>query len=167
MADVLQSARNVQHGTMLQPKDEESGIERARDSESGSDTAAAEKLYSLEAVHALEDELAANDVGEENSPIEEVRAAVPNTDDPDMPCSTFRAWFLGVLFVLLGSGVNIFFSLRYPRYRAIRCVYRGILDLTVMQRADYIPGCTIGQLSVRLLPRQNAPHWSSQSRPEL
>lgn len=98
----------------LQPHamDQEAVIERARDSESGSD-GAAEKL---DGVLAVEDELAANDVEAENSPVEEVRAAVPNTDDPDMPCSTFRAWFLGVVFVLLGSGVNIFFSLRYPRY---------------------------------------------------
>lgn len=51
----------------------------------------------------------------DDSPLEEVRAVVPNTDDPDMPCSTFRAWAVGIIFVFLGSGINIFFSLRYPR----------------------------------------------------
>jgi hypothetical protein len=53
------------------------------------------------------------DLGE-NSPYPEVRAAVDNTDDISMPANTLRAWFLGLLFVTLGSGLNIFFSLRDP-----------------------------------------------------
>lgn len=61
------------------------------------------------------DHLLANDPDEENSPIEDVRAVVSNRDDPDMPVNTFRAWFLGLLFVLIGSGVNEFFGFRYPR----------------------------------------------------
>ncbi|OJD29836.1 opt family small oligopeptide transporter [Diplodia corticola] len=113
--------------------DEEAVIERARDSLSGSDGGAAEKLDGL---HAVEDELAANDVEAENSPIEEVRAAVPNTDDPDMPCSTGRAWFLGVLFVLLGSGVNIFFSLRYPSVQ---------ITSLVAQLVSYPCGCFLAK----------------------
>lgn len=32
---------------------------------------------------------------EDDSPYPEVRSAVANTDDPDIPVSTFRAWFIG------------------------------------------------------------------------
>ncbi|KAH8120611.1 glutathione transporter [Phellopilus nigrolimitatus] len=51
---------------------------------------------------------------EEESPYAEVRAAVSNTDDPNMPVNTFRMWFLGLVFTLLISGLNQFFSMRYP-----------------------------------------------------
>ncbi|KAG0199499.1 hypothetical protein BGX28_007257 [Mortierella sp. GBA30] len=49
---------------------------------------------------------------EDDSPIEEVRVTVPNTDDPLMPCNTFRMWFLGLLFTAVISFVNQFFYLR-------------------------------------------------------
>lgn len=166
MAGVQQSVSDARDGATSLPKDEEAVIERARNSESGSD-AAAEKLDSLDGVHAVEDELASNDVEAENSPIEEVRAAVPNTDDPDMPCSTFRAWFLGVLFVLLGSGVNIFFSLRYPRYRSLCCCGEEGLVLTMQQRADHLSGCTACELPVRVLFGEDTSHWTPQPGPPL
>jgi hypothetical protein len=35
---------------------------------------------------------------EDDSPYPEVRSAVANTDDPDMPCNTFRAWVLGLFW---------------------------------------------------------------------
>jgi hypothetical protein len=34
----------------------------------------------------------------DDSPIEEVRASVPPTDDPTLPTATFRAWFWGIVF---------------------------------------------------------------------
>ncbi|KAG0013579.1 hypothetical protein BGZ81_000951 [Podila clonocystis] len=49
---------------------------------------------------------------EDNSPIEEVRVTVPNTDDPSIPCNTFRMWLLGLLFTAIISFVNQFFYLR-------------------------------------------------------
>lgn len=39
----------------------------------------------------------------DNSPYLEVRANVPNTDDPTLPVNTFRMWFLGVVFTLVGT----------------------------------------------------------------
>lgn len=33
----------------------------------------------------------------DTSPFPEVRAVVPETDDPGMPVNTFRAWFLGIV----------------------------------------------------------------------
>ncbi|KAI0380621.1 small oligopeptide transporter [Hypomontagnella monticulosa] len=58
----------------------------------------------------------------DTSPFPAVRAVVPETDDPDMPVNTFRAWFLGIVFVFLGAGVNQFFSLRYPGVHIVSLV---------------------------------------------
>lgn len=49
---------------------------------------------------------------EEDSPIEEVRAVVSNTDDPNMPVYTFRVVFLGLIFTCFLSFVNQFFFYR-------------------------------------------------------
>ncbi|QRW10201.1 OPT oligopeptide transporter protein [Ceratobasidium sp. AG-Ba] len=51
---------------------------------------------------------------EDDSPYPEVRSAVANTDDFDMPCSTFRAWFLGLIWAMVLPGLNQFFYFRYP-----------------------------------------------------
>lgn len=51
---------------------------------------------------------------EENSPHEIVRASVPPTDDTTLSINTPRMWCLSVLFSILGSSTNLFFSLRYP-----------------------------------------------------
>lgn len=50
---------------------------------------------------------------EENSPYPEV-AHVIRPYDEEMPCNTFRAWFLGMIFTTIGSGLNCLFSLRNP-----------------------------------------------------
>ncbi|OTB08384.1 hypothetical protein M426DRAFT_317007 [Hypoxylon sp. CI-4A] len=59
------------------------------------------------------DDEAASKANEENSPYEEVRAAVRNYDE-DLPCNTIRAWTIGLTLVLMGSSVNTLFSLRQP-----------------------------------------------------
>jgi len=51
---------------------------------------------------------------DDESPYPEVRASVSSIDDPTMPVNTFRVWFLGMFFVLLTSGLNEIFGLRYP-----------------------------------------------------
>jgi hypothetical protein len=43
-----------------------------------------------------------------------VRAIVDNHDDPSIPAGTFRAWFIGIIFVAVGGFINQFFSIRYP-----------------------------------------------------
>jgi hypothetical protein len=43
------------------------------------------------------DEEAEGDWDADTSPFAAVRAVVPETDDPDMPVNTFRAWFLGIV----------------------------------------------------------------------
>ncbi|KAK4056147.1 hypothetical protein OIO90_002878 [Microbotryomycetes sp. JL221] len=54
------------------------------------------------------------DFEEEDSPFPEVRASVSNIDDPDMPCLSFRVWFLGILFAIVVTAANTFFYFRYP-----------------------------------------------------
>ncbi|KAH8434376.1 small oligopeptide transporter, OPT family [Aspergillus melleus] len=49
----------------------------------------------------------------QDSPYESVRAAVRNTDGGEV-ANTVRAWVLGMIFVTLGSGLNMFLSMRSP-----------------------------------------------------
>ncbi|KAI8064712.1 OPT family small oligopeptide transporter [Gongronella butleri] len=49
---------------------------------------------------------------EEDSPIEEVRIVVPNTDDPTLPVYTFRMWSLGVIFTCALAFINQFMWFR-------------------------------------------------------
>ncbi|KAK8034129.1 hypothetical protein PG993_009124 [Apiospora rasikravindrae] len=58
----------------------------------------------------------------DTSPFPAVRAVVPETDDTSIPVNTFRAWFLGILFVFLGAGINQFFGLRYPGVKIVSLV---------------------------------------------
>ncbi|KAF5376874.1 hypothetical protein D9615_007249 [Tricholomella constricta] len=51
---------------------------------------------------------------EDESPYPEVRSAVANTDDPDMPVSTLRSWIIGIMWAVLIPGVNQFFFFRFP-----------------------------------------------------
>ncbi|TDZ61818.1 Glutathione transporter 1 [Colletotrichum trifolii] len=62
------------------------------------------------------------DYDADTSPFPQVRAVVPETDDTAIPVNTFRAWFLGIVFVFLGAGVNQFFSLRYPGVHIVSLV---------------------------------------------
>ncbi|KAF4456344.1 OPT family small oligopeptide transporter [Fusarium austroafricanum] len=63
------------------------------------------------AITAIDEEY---NIDSDNSPQPEVRANVPNVDDPSMPVNTLRVWMLGLLFTILGTGINQFFSMRYP-----------------------------------------------------
>jgi hypothetical protein len=51
---------------------------------------------------------------EDDSPYPEVRSAVANYDDDEMPVSTIRAWVLGICWAIIFPGVNQFFYMRYP-----------------------------------------------------
>lgn len=62
----------------------------------------------------LDKDAAIQGVLEDDSPYPEVRSAVANTDDPDIPVSTIRSWTLGLTWAILISGLNQFFFFRYP-----------------------------------------------------
>jgi hypothetical protein len=77
---------------------------------------------------------ATSGVLQDDSPYPEVRSAVANTDDPDIPVSTLRCWILGKLyfscrvddashqkfvnkglaFAVVIPGLNQFFFFRFP-----------------------------------------------------
>jgi hypothetical protein len=50
----------------------------------------------------------------DNSPYPQVRASVSAVDDTTLSINTPRMWTLSLLFAVLGSSTNLFFSLRYP-----------------------------------------------------
>ncbi|KAF2107917.1 OPT oligopeptide transporter protein-domain-containing protein [Lophiotrema nucula] len=57
---------------------------------------------------------ASNGQASDNSPYAQVRASVAATDDITLSINTPRMWTLSILFAILGSSTNLFFSLRYP-----------------------------------------------------
>ncbi|KAL3455888.1 OPT oligopeptide transporter protein-domain-containing protein [Aspergillus heterothallicus] len=50
----------------------------------------------------------------DDSPFPEVRAVVRPIDDKGLPVNTVRMWTIGIIFTIIGSGLNQFFSLRQP-----------------------------------------------------
>lgn len=77
---------------------------------------------------------------EEESPIEEVRLTVSNTDDPTQPVWTFRMWFLGLVSCSLLSFLNQFFAYRTE-------------PLVITQITVQVATLPIGHLMAALLPK--------------
>lgn len=50
----------------------------------------------------------------DNSPYAQVRASVSAVDNTTLSINTPRMWTLSMLFAVMGSSMNLFFSLRYP-----------------------------------------------------
>lgn len=63
--------------------------------------------------------------GREISPIPEVAAVVANTDDPSIPCLTFRFWMMGLISILALSFVN---QVRKKKGIEFRC---GMIDIDI------------------------------------
>ncbi|GAA83881.1 OPT oligopeptide transporter [Aspergillus luchuensis IFO 4308] len=68
------------------------------------------------------------DLIENDSPYPEVRAVVDPTDDPEISANTFRAWFLGMIATIVFTGVNQFFTLRYPTIAIYSIVAQLLLN---------------------------------------
>ncbi|XP_065853763.1 oligopeptide transporter 1-like [Euphorbia lathyris] len=68
----------------------------------------------VDEIHPSKDSKKFEQDGEEenDSPIEQVRLTVPITDDPELPCLTFRTWFLGIISCTLLAFANQFFVFR-------------------------------------------------------
>ena len=75
---------------------------------------------------------------EENSPYPEVRAAVKATDE-DVPANTIRAWILGMIFVTIGSGCNMLFSLRNPAIQITSIVAQLVSYPFGLMMAAWLP----------------------------
>lgn len=91
----------------------------------------------------------------DNSPYPQVRASVSPYDNTTLSISTPRMWTLSVLFSILGSSTNLFFSLRYPSVSitpviALLLVHPlGLIwDLTLKRRDDPTEEFIDGNLTV-------------------
>ncbi|KAF8452254.1 OPT oligopeptide transporter [Boletus edulis BED1] len=76
---------------------------------------------------------------EDDSPYPEVRSAVANTDDVTIPCGTFRAWVLGIIWAIIVPGMNQFFFFRYP-------------SVTVTNNVAQLLSFPMGQFWARVVP---------------
>lgn len=86
-----------------------------RDSDSISTEEDAEEVLSDEENYEDEDEYSIDDEDPpDNSPYAQVRASVSAIDNTALSINTPRMWALSMLFAILGSSTNLFFSLRYP-----------------------------------------------------
>lgn len=87
-------------------------------------------------VGVLDEKEEAND-----SPIEQVRLTVPITDDPTLPCLTFRTWVLGITSCALLAFANQFFGYR-----------QNVLSVTsVSAQIVVLP---VGRLMAAILPNK-------------
>ncbi|TFK71414.1 OPT oligopeptide transporter [Pluteus cervinus] len=87
----------------------------------------------------IDKEAALAGILEDDSPYPEVRSAVANTDDPDIPVSTLRSWTLGIIFAILIPGLNQFFFFRYP-------------SVTITSIVGQLLSFPLGRLWARVLP---------------
>jgi OPT family small oligopeptide transporter len=83
------------------------------------------------------------DIDEDTSPYPEVRAVVPEVDDPDLPVNTLRMWMLGIFWVFVGAGVNQFFSLRYPAVHIVSIVAELLVYPMGVFLAWVLPAMTV------------------------
>lgn len=97
---------------------------------------------------------------EDESPYPEVRSAVANTDDPDMPAGTLRAWALGLIWAVLIPGVNQFYFFRWPSitigpvraFQRLSCVSQ-LNSHHAPQLVAQLLSFPVGRLMARLLPQ--------------
>ncbi|CAO3564077.1 unnamed protein product [Mortierella alpina] len=85
------------------------------------------------------DDVLKDENGREISPIDEVAAVVPNTDDPSLPCMTFRFWVMGLASIFSLSFINQFFFFRESPM---------VVGALVVQLISY----PAGQFMARVLP---------------
>lgn len=87
---------------------------------------------------------------DDESPYPEVRSAVANTDDFDMPVSTLRTWVIGIAFAIILPGLNQFFFFRFPSVQ-ISGIAGQLLTYPVGRAAAaFLPNWTI--FGVRINP---------------
>jgi hypothetical protein len=103
----------------------------------------------------------------QNSPYAEVRAVVDNHDDPTMPASTFRAWFIGTIFVAAGYVDHHCILRTLPKRRPWRTfidwpVSQGFINQFFSIRQ---PGITVSANVAQLLAFPLANSWKRSSRP--
>ncbi len=84
---------------------------------------------------------AATFIDAEQSSFEETLGVISNTDDPSMLCLTIRSWACGLLFVIVYSIINQYFTYRTMSY---------IMSSTIIVGISY----PIGQFLAWILPKR-------------
>ncbi|KAG9100511.1 hypothetical protein FRC06_004058 [Ceratobasidium sp. 370] len=79
-----------------------------------------------------------------------VRAVVSPEDDPSVPCSTIRAWTIGLFFACAGAVINQLFSLRYPRIEIDEIVAQLLAYPIGTAWARWMPNKTISLFGYNL-----------------
>lgn len=101
-------------------------------------------------------------IDSDNSPYLEVRANVPNNDDPTLPVNTFRMWFLGIVFTLVGPAPC----------RDLACILTAIQDRhgcepvllhAISERDHHLARGAAYQLSCGLCLREGSTHHEVQN----
>ncbi|KAJ7315594.1 OPT oligopeptide transporter protein-domain-containing protein [Mycena albidolilacea] len=89
----------------------------------------------------------------DQSPFPEVQACVSTEDDESLEVNTFRMWALMTIFIILFSGVNMFFSLRYPSL-SLTYVVAQLLVFPVGKAWERLPTWRVGfgSFSFRINP---------------
>ncbi|KAF7340477.1 Sexual differentiation process protein isp4 [Mycena venus] len=85
---------------------------------------------------------------DDESPYPEVRSAVSNTDDPDMPVTTVRTWVIGLVWAIIIPGLNQFFFFRYPGVTITAIVAQLLSFPCGRAAAAYIPNWRIMGISL-------------------
>ncbi|KIP12223.1 hypothetical protein PHLGIDRAFT_32874 [Phlebiopsis gigantea 11061_1 CR5-6] len=85
---------------------------------------------------------------EDDSPYPEVRSAVANTDDFEMPCSTLRAWVIGIFWSILIPGLNQFFFFRFPAVTITSVVIQLLSFPLVRLWARFMPRVKVFGVSI-------------------
>ncbi|KAJ6505537.1 OPT oligopeptide transporter [Mycena sanguinolenta] len=137
----------------------------ARDqSQSADDKVIDEKLANEAGVESLDDDNIAALTGaqfddpnldkehfvalDDESPYPEVRSAVANTDDPDMPVTTARTWVLGLVWAIIIPGLNQFFFFRFPGVTITGIVAQLLSFPCGRAAAAYVPNWRIFGISL-------------------
>ncbi|KAF7340470.1 Sexual differentiation process protein isp4 [Mycena venus] len=85
---------------------------------------------------------------DDESPYPEVRSAVANTDDPDMPVTTVRTWVIGLVWAIIIPGLNQFFFFRFPGVTITGIVAQLLSFPCGRAAAAYIPNWRIMGISL-------------------
>ncbi|KAF5331928.1 hypothetical protein D9611_008937 [Ephemerocybe angulata] len=91
----------------------------------------------------LDRDAATEGILEDDSPYPEVRVAVANTDDPDLPVSTIRSWTLGLVWAVIIAGLNQFFYFRYPSVTITGIVAQLLIFPLGRLWARFVPNVSI------------------------
>lgn len=70
-------------------------------------------------------------------------------DDPDLPCLTIRMWAIGILFCILGSGLNTLYTFRFP-------------SISISQSAIQFLAYPIGKAWEYVLPDWGVTVWGTR-----